>query len=251
MADQKRDCYEVLGVSKSASDSEIKKAFYKLAKQYHPDAHPGDKEAEAHFKEVNEAYSVLSDADKRARYDQFGWAGIDGAPGGGGSGFGGFGEGFDVGDIFGDIFGGMFGGGGSRRNPNAPRRGDDIGVRVTLTFEEAAFGCKKEISYNRIESCPTCSGNGGTGSETCTKCGATYHIENKPSKMGDRCERCGEPLVTRADDAPETIKSRLDVYHSQTEPLVEFYKQKGNLVTVDGEAELPCITEAIIKALSL
>ena len=176
MADQKRDCYEVLGVSKSASDSEIKKAFYKLAKQYHPDAHPGDKEAEAHFKEVNEAYSVLSDADKRARYDQFGWAGIDGAPGGGGSGFGGFGEGFDVGDIFGDIFGGMFGGGGSRRNPNAPRRGDDIGVRVTLTFEEAAFGCKKEISYNRIESCPTCSGNGGTGSETCTKCGGRGQV---------------------------------------------------------------------------
>ena len=163
MADQKRDCYEVLGVSKSASDSEIKKAFYKLAKQYHPDAHPGDKEAEAHFKEVNEAYSVLSDADKRARYDQFGWAGIDGAPGGGGSGFGGFGEGFDVGDIFGDIFGGMFGGGGSRRNPNAPRRGDDIGVRVTLTFEEAAFGCKKEISYNRIEACPTCSATAARG----------------------------------------------------------------------------------------
>ena len=177
MADQKRDCYEVLGVSKGASDGEIKKAFYKLAKKYHPDANPGDKEAEASFKEVNEAYSVLSDADKRARYDQFGWAGIDGAPGGGGSGFGGFGEGFDVGDIFGDLFGGMFGGGGgSRRNPNAPRRGDDIGVRVTLTFEEAAFGCKKEISYGRIEACPTCSGNGGTGSETCTRCGGRGQV---------------------------------------------------------------------------
>ncbi len=177
MADQKRDCYEVLGVSKGASDGEIKKAFYKLAKKYHPDANPGDKEAEASFKEVNEAYSVLSDADKRARYDQFGWAGIDGAPGGGGSGFGGFGEGFDVGDIFGDLFGGVFGGGGgSRRNPNAPRRGDDIGVRVTLTFEEAAFGCKKEISYGRTESCPTCSGNGGTGSETCTRCGGRGQV---------------------------------------------------------------------------
>ncbi len=175
MAEQKRDCYEVLGVQKSASDSEIKKAFYKLAKQYHPDANPGDKEAEKRFKEVNEAYSVLSDSEKRARYDQYGWAGIDSSAGGAGdfSGFGG--EGFDVGDIFGDLFGGMFGG-GTRRNANGPRRGDDIGARITLSFEEAAFGCKKEISYTRIEQCPTCSGSGGSGSETCSKCGGRGQV---------------------------------------------------------------------------
>ncbi len=172
MAEQKRDCYEVLGLQKGASENEIKKAFYKLAKQYHPDANPGDKEAEKHFKEVNEAYSILSDADKRAKYDQFGWAGIDGAAGAGGADFGGFGGGFDVGDLFGDLFGGMFGG-GARRNPNAPRRGEDIGARLTLTFEEAAFGCTKELSYARVDKCPTCSGSGGTGSETCSKCGGS------------------------------------------------------------------------------
>lgn len=170
--DNKRDCYEVLGVQKSASDAEIKKAFYKLAKQYHPDAHPGDKEAEAKFKEVNEAYSVLSDSEKKARYDQYGWAGVDPSfgAGGGGGGFGGFGGGFDVGDIFGDLFGGMFGGGGRRSNPNAPTRGDDLSARVSLSFEEAAFGCKKEVGYARDEQCPTCGGVGGTGIETCSKC---------------------------------------------------------------------------------
>lgn len=178
MAEQKRDCYEVLGLQKGASDSEIKKAFYKLAKKYHPDANPGDKEAEERFKEVNEAYSVLSDPEKRARYDQFGWAGVDPSAGGaGGSGFGGFGEGFDMGDLFGDLFGGIFGGGGgSRRSANAPRRGEDVSVRLTLTFEEAAFGCKKEISYARVEACPTCSGSGGTGVETCTKCGGRGQV---------------------------------------------------------------------------
>lgn len=175
MAEQKRDCYEVLGLQKGASDSEIKKAFYKLAKQYHPDANPGDKAAEERFKEVNEAYSVLSDSEKRARYDQFGWAGVDPSAGGGG-GFGGFSEGFDVGDLFGDLFGGIFGGGGSRRNANGPQRGEDVSVRLTLTFEEAAFGCKKEISYARVESCPTCSGSGGTGVETCTKCGGRGQV---------------------------------------------------------------------------
>lgn len=178
MAEQKRDCYEVLGVSKGASDSEIKKAFYTLAKKYHPDANPGDKAAEQRFKEVNEAYSVLSDSEKRARYDQFGWAGVDGQAGGDG-GFGGFGGfqsgGFDVGDLFGDLFGGIFGGGG-RRSANMPRRGDDCGARVTLTFQEAAFGCKKEISYSRVERCPTCNGLGGTGSENCTKCGGKGQV---------------------------------------------------------------------------
>ena len=178
MAEQKKDCYEVLGVSKGASDSEIKKAFYTLAKKYHPDANPGDKEAEQRFKEVNEAYSILSDSEKRARYDQFGWAGVD-AQAGGDGGFGGFGGfqagGFDVGDLFGDLFGGIFGGGG-RRSANMPRRGDDLGARVSLTFQEAAFGCKKEVSYSRVEQCPTCQGAGGTGSETCAKCGGKGQV---------------------------------------------------------------------------
>ena len=183
MAEQKRDCYEVLGLQKGASESEIKKAFRNLAKQYHPDANPGDKTAEERFKEVNEAYSILSDSEKRARYDQFGWAGVDPSAGGGADfgGFGGFGGGFDMGDIFGDLFGGIFGGGGgggggSRRNANAPRRGEDVSVRLTLTFEEAAFGCKKEISYARVEDCPTCSGKGGTGVETCKKCGGRGQV---------------------------------------------------------------------------
>lgn len=172
MADEKKDCYEVLGVPKTASDGEIKKAFFKLAKQYHPDANPGDKTAEARFKEVNEAYSVLSDSEKRARYDQYGWAGVDPSYGAGGgfSGFSGFSGGnFDVGDLFGDLFGGMFGG-SSRRSSNGPRRGEDLGERVTLTFEEAAFGCKKKLNYTRVEACPTCGGVGGTGVETCSKC---------------------------------------------------------------------------------
>lgn len=196
MAEQKRDCYEVLGLQKGASDSEIKKAFYKLAKQYHPDANPGDKEAEERFKEVNEAYSVLSDSEKRARYDQFGWAGVDPSAGGGG-GFGGFADGFDMGDIFGDLFGGIFGGGGgSRRNPNAPRRGEDVSVRLTLTFEEAAFGCKKEISYTRIEACSTCSGSGGTGVENCSKCGGSgkvtvqHHIGIGYMQSTQACDAC-------------------------------------------------------------
>ena len=180
MAEQKRDCYEVLGVPKNASDSDIKKAFYKLAKKYHPDANPGDKDAEQHFKEVNEAYSVLSDSEKKARYDQYGWAGVDSQFGGDGGfgGFGGFqgGAGFDVGDLFGDLFGGIFGGAAGRKSANMPRRGDDLGARVTLTFQEAAFGCKKEVAYSRVEVCSTCHGEGGTGSETCAKCGGKGQV---------------------------------------------------------------------------
>jgi molecular chaperone DnaJ len=161
MAD-KRDYYEVLGVQKGASDDEIKKAYRKKAKQYHPDLNPGDKTAEANFKEVNEAYEVLSDSEKKARYDQFGHAGVDPNFGAGGSG-GGFNVDFgdiDLGDLFGSFFGGGFSGfgGGSRNNPNAPRRGADINMQLTLTFEEAAKGCKKNITYSRIEDCKDCHG---------------------------------------------------------------------------------------------
>jgi len=175
MAD-KRDYYEVLGISKGAADTEIKKAYRTLAKKYHPDMNPGDKEAEAKFKEINEAYAVLSDADKKAKYDQFGHAAFDPTAGGGyDGGFGGFGDFGDLGDIFGSFFGGGFGGGG-RRNRNAPTRGEDVGARVTVSFEEAAFGVKKDVSFDRIQKCPDCSGTGaarGSQAETCTACGGS------------------------------------------------------------------------------
>lgn len=177
MAD-KRDFYEVLGVQKGASADEIKKAYRKEAKKYHPDLHPGDKEAEAKFKEVNEAYEVLSDSDKKARYDQFGHAGVDpnfGAGSGGNPFGGGFG---DFGDIFSDIFGGGFGfGGGSRRN--GPVRGADVRKVIEITFEEAAFGCKRKIEIDKTEQCPTCHGSGakaGTTAETCHRCGGSGQV---------------------------------------------------------------------------
>ena len=174
MAD-KRDYYEVLGVDKSADANAIKKAYRSLAKKYHPDMNPGDKEAEAKFKEVNEAYAVLSDEEKKAQYDQFGHAAFDPAAGGGGFGadFGGFG---DFGDIFSSFFGGGFGGSSGGRRANAPTRGDDIGIRLTISFEEAAFGVKKEVSYNKIQKCNECGGSGaakGTSAETCHACGGT------------------------------------------------------------------------------
>ncbi len=176
MAD-KRDYYEVLGVSKGASDDEIKKAYRKKAKEYHPDLHPGDAEAEAKFKEANEAYEVLSDSQKKARYDQFGHAGVDpnyGAGGGNpfGGGFGGQGMDFDLGDIFGSFFGGGFGG-GRQSNPNAPRRGEDVQARVTISFEEAAKGCKRSIDINRVDTCTECHGSGakaGSSPKTCPDC---------------------------------------------------------------------------------
>lgn len=170
MAD-KRDYYEVLGVNKSASPDEIKKAYRKLAKENHPDLHPGDKACEERFKEANEAYEILSDEEKRKKYDQFGHAAFDPNAGFGGGGFGGGFGGFgDLGDIFGDIFG--FGG-GAARNPNAPRKGESIRSNVTVSFEEAAFGCEKEVTVARIEQCPDCKGNGcapGTTPEVCPDC---------------------------------------------------------------------------------
>ena len=177
---EKRDYYEVLGVSKGASDDELKKAYRKVAKKYHPDLHPNDKEAEEKFKEVNEAYGVLSDSEKRSRYDQFGHAGVDpnfGA-GGGGTGFGGF----DFGDIFGDIFGGGFGGFGGGGRRNGPVRGRDVRQVVDITFEEAAFGTKKKLSITKQESCSACGGSGakaGTSPVTCTRCGGTGQVKTQ------------------------------------------------------------------------
>lgn len=169
MAD-KRDYYEVLGVSKTASDDEIKKAFRGLAKKYHPDMNPGDKEAEAKFKEAQEAYAVLGDAEKRRQYDQFGHAAFDGTGGAGGFDF----SGMDMGDIFGDIFGDFFGGGSRRRANDGPMKGQNIRTSVRITFEEAVFGCEKEIEMYLKDECKTCHGTGakpGTNPETCPKCG--------------------------------------------------------------------------------
>ena len=172
MAEQKRDYYEVLGVDRVADDAKIKKAYRKLAKKYHPDANPGDKEAEIKFKEASEAYAVLSDADKRRQYDQFGHAAFEN--GGGGAGAGGFDfSGFDF-SGFGDIFGDFFGGGSRRQQNNGPMKGANLRASVRITFEEAVFGCKKELDIVLKDECTTCHGTGakpGTSPETCTKCG--------------------------------------------------------------------------------
>ena len=178
MAESKRDYYEVLGLDKSADEASIKRAYRQLAKKYHPDMNPGDKEAERKFKEVNEAYDVLSDPDKKAKYDQFGHAAFEAGGGGGSgfSGFGGFGEDFDISDIFSSFFGGM---GGSSSRRGGPVRGDDINVRLTLTFEEAVFGVKKEISYQRVQKCAECGGSGaakGTSPKTCPTCGGSGRV---------------------------------------------------------------------------
>ena len=172
---EKRDYYEVLGVSRQASDSEIKSAYRKLAKKYHPDINPGDKEAEVKFKEASEAYAVLSDADKKRQYDQFGHAAFEGGAGGGGFDF----SGMDMGDIFGDIFGDFFGGGRSRAQSNGPMKGQNVRTTVRITFEEACFGIDKEIDITLKEECSNCHGTGakpGTSPETCSKCGGKGQV---------------------------------------------------------------------------
>ena len=197
MADQKRDYYEVLGVQKNATDAEIKKAYRKLAKENHPDLNPGDKAAEARFKEANEAYEILSDSDKRSRYDQFGFAGVDPNYAAQNGGFdGGFDFG-DLGDIFGSFFGGGFGGG--TRSRSGPQRGESLRMGITITFEEAAFGCEKEVNLERVEQCPDCKGSGaapGTEPETCPNCGGSGTVQQRrQTPMGvfattGPCPRC-------------------------------------------------------------
>lgn len=205
MAD-KRDYYEVMGVPKNASDDEIKKAFRKLAKKYHPDLNPGDKEAEAKFKEINEAYEVLSDKDKKARYDQFGHAGVDPSYGAGAAGGSPFGQDMDFGDIFNSFFGGF--GGRQRSNPNAPRRGSDIETTVNISFEEAAKGCKKTVTYRNESVCDECSGTGaakGTSPKTCPTCGGRGQVtinQRTPfgvvqtSRVCDTCRGKGKTIDT-------------------------------------------------------
>ena len=179
MAEQKRDYYEVLGVDKNADDATIKKAYRQLAKKYHPDMNPGDKEAEVKFKEASEAYAVLSDPDKRRQYDQFGHAAFEGGAGGAG-GYGGFDfNGADMGDIFGDIFGDLFGGGRGRRANNGSMQGANLRTQVRVTFEEAVFGCDKEIELTLKDECSSCHGTGakpGTSPVTCPKCGGKGQV---------------------------------------------------------------------------
>lgn len=200
MAQEKRDYYEILGLSKGASDDDIKKSYRKLAKQYHPDLHPGDKECEERFKEIGEAYEILSDPDKKAKYDQYGHAAFDPNAGfGGGGGFGGF---DDLGDILGSIFGGGFSGfgGGSGARRNAPQKGESLRISMSISFEDAAFGCSKEVSIPRIEDCEDCGGNGcakGSGPESCPDCGGSGTVRTQQRTpfgvMASTapCRRCG------------------------------------------------------------
>lgn len=215
---EKRDYYEVMGIDKNASDDEIKKAFRRCAKQYHPDLHPGDKEAEAKFKEVNEAYEVLSDKDKRARYDQFGHAGVDPNYGAGADGRNYYGADIDIGDIFSSFFGGF--GGGRQSNPNAPRRGTDVEVHLMLSFEEAAKGCKKTVNYSCIESCKSCNGSGasaGTSPKVCPACNGSGQVRiNRQTPFGviqtsrqcDRCRGKGKIIDTPCSTCSGTGQTR-------------------------------------------
>lgn len=230
MAD-KRDYYEVLGISRTATDDEIKKAYRQLAKKYHPDANPGDKEAEVKFKEASEAYAVLSDADKRRQYDQFGHSAFEGGAGGaGGFDF----NNMDMGDIFGDIFGDLFGGGRSRRSSNGPMKGPNVRAGVRITFEEAVTGTDKELDLNLKEECTTCHGTGakpGTSTETCKKCGGkgqvvytqqslfgmVRNVQTCPDCNGtgkvikDKCSVCyGSGYVTRKKKIQVSIPAGID-----------------------------------------
>ena len=202
MAQNKRDYYEVLGIQKGASEDEIKKAYKKLARKYHPDMNPGDKEAEEKFKEVNEANEVLSDPTKKARYDQFGFAGVDPNYGAGGGAYGGAGFDFgDLGDIFGSFFGGGFGGfGGQQQRRNGPQRGESIRMSVSVSFTEAAFGCEKDVTLDRTEQCEDCHGSGcasGTTPEICPECRGTGTVQvRRQTPMGvfastAPCTKCG------------------------------------------------------------
>jgi len=237
MAESKRDYYEVLGVSKDADDAALKKAYRVLAKKYHPDANPGDAEAEAKFKEASEAYGILSDPEKRKMYDQFGHAAFEqGGGAGGAGGFGGFDFSGDMGDIFGDIFGDLFGGGRSysRSASNGPMRGANVRAGVRVTFEEAIFGCTKELELTLKEECTTCHGTGakpGTSPVTCTKCngkgkivytqqsffGQVQNVQTCPDCRGtgkivkEKCSDCyGTGFISKKKTIQVTIPAGID-----------------------------------------
>ena len=238
---EKRDYYDVLGVTKAASDDEIKKAYRKVAKQHHPDLNPGNKDAEAKFKEASEAYEILSDPGKKGRYDAYGHAGVDPSYGGGGrpggaSYTGGF-EDFDLGDIFGAFFGGGFSSRQQSRQ-NVPTQGESLGAKIPVTFEEAAFGCEKELSVTRTESCPDCKGSGaskGSAPETCSVCKGSgqvrtdqrtmfgtfqsattcRHCNGRGKVVKNPCETCnGNGTVRKTRKISVTIPAGVD--HDQT-----------------------------------
>ena len=213
MAEQKRDYYEVLGIDKNADEAAIKKAYRVLAKKYHPDMNPGDAEAEKKFKEASEAYAVLSDPEKKRQYDQFGHAAFEGGAGG----FSGFDfSGADFGDIFGDIFGDLFGGGRSRGHSNGPMKGANLRASVRISFEEAVFGCKKEIDLTVKEACKTCNGSGarpGTSAQTCSTCGGKGQVVNtRPGIFGmvqtvqtcPECQGTGKVIKDKCSDCQGT-----------------------------------------------
>ena len=248
----KRDYYEVLGLQKGASDDEIKRAFRKMAMKYHPDRNPGDKEAEENFKEVNEAYDVLKDPDKKAKYDQFGHAAFDGSGGFGGGGFGGFDAGgFDFsemggfGDIFESFFGGGFGGGSSRRR-NAPQRGADLEYRLNITFEEAVFGCEKEISITRTENCETCHGTGakaGTSPKTCPKCNGSGQIRvQRQTPLGSfvsttTCDQCGGTGKVIEDPCPDCKGKGTVRKNRKITVKIPAGVDTGNIIPLRGQGE--------------
>ncbi|MDD6190136.1 MAG: molecular chaperone DnaJ [Firmicutes bacterium] len=243
---EKRDFYEVLGLSKGASDDEIKRAFRKLAMKYHPDKNPGDKEAEEKFKEINEAYAVLSDPEQKSKYDRFGHAGVDPNSFAGGGGFGGFGGFEDIFDMFGSAFGGGFGGfGGGRRN-NGPIKGSDIQKSMTIDFEEAAFGTKKQIRLTKNVKCKTCDGTGaapGTSKKTCPKCGGTGEIRTQQrtplgvfqsSSPCPDCNGTGEINESPCSDCGGTGRTRDTVTISVNIPAGV---DDGSVIPIRGQGE--------------
>lgn len=238
-----KDYYEVLGVSKGASDDEIKKAFRQQAKKYHPDLHPGDKEAEAKFKEINQAYSILSDADKRAKYDRFGEAGVDPNGFGGGGGYGA--DYVDLGDIFSSIFGGGFGGGGSRRR-NGPSKGSDLKYHMSLEFMEAAFGLERDIQITKEDLCKACGGSGaqpGTTPETCPSCRGAGRVQQQTQTLfgmtmvTKTCPTCsGRGTVIKVPCSQCRGRGRLKtskVLHIKVPAGVD----TGDLLPIKGEGE--------------
>ena len=249
----KRDYYEVLGVGRNATPEEIKKAYKKLAKQYHPDLNPDSKTAEEKFKEVSEAFSVLSDDNQRARYDQFGHEGLNGQGGFGGGGFGGQGgfggfggQGFDVGDIFSSFFGGGFGGGGQSRDPNAPARGGDLRLDVSVSFEEAAKGVEKEVTISRMESCSACNGTGakkGTGRETCSACNGTGRVRmNQTTPFGQfqtvrACSACNGAGSVITEPCPDCAGSGRVKKQHKLKLNIPAGVDNGSRLRMQGEGE--------------
>ncbi len=242
------DYYDILGVQKGCSDEELKKAYRKLAKQYHPDLNPGDKAAEQKFKEVNEAYSVLSDADKRRKYDQFGKGAVDGSGGFGGGGYGGYGVDFDPMDIFNSFFGGGFGGfgGSSSRRRNGPSKGADLKYGMSLEFMEAAFGCEKDISFSREDLCPSCKGSGakaGTAPETCPSCRGSGRIQTQTQTLFGMtmvtkdCPACGGRGTVIRTPCPDCNGKGRKVTKRNLHVKVPAGVDTGDMLPIYGEGE--------------